>query len=197
MTPTLTTKGRATRQRIIQGAAAEFRHSGVAATTLDDIIARTRTSKGQLFHYFPGGREDLLIAVAHHEADRVLAEQQPHLGHLGSWESWYAWRDVVVDRYRRQGDQCALSMLISQIGRSSPAARAVTTELLHRWQGELAFGITEMQKLGEIDVQLDAERAAAALVAGIQGGVVVLMATGRSDNLEAAIDLILDHLKVG
>jgi hypothetical protein len=42
----------------------------------------------------------------------------------------------------------------------------------------------------------DPQRAAAALVAGIQGGVVVLMATGRSDNLEAALDSILDHLKV-
>lgn len=48
----LTTKGTATRQRIIDGAADEIREHGVAATTLDDVLARTGTSKGQLFHYF-------------------------------------------------------------------------------------------------------------------------------------------------
>ncbi|MGB6513803.1 MAG: TetR family transcriptional regulator, partial [Mycobacterium sp.] len=47
----LTSKGAATRQRIIDGAAAEIRAHGGSATTLDDIRARTRTSKSQLFHY--------------------------------------------------------------------------------------------------------------------------------------------------
>jgi AcrR family transcriptional regulator len=53
MPGTLTAKGLATRQRIIDGAAAEIREHGIAATTLDDVRARTGTSKSQLFHYFP------------------------------------------------------------------------------------------------------------------------------------------------
>jgi AcrR family transcriptional regulator len=51
----LTKKGLATRQRIVEGTAAEIRANGVAVVTLDDVMARTRTSKSQLFHYFPGG----------------------------------------------------------------------------------------------------------------------------------------------
>jgi AcrR family transcriptional regulator len=47
---TLTRKGAATRQRIVEGAAAEIREQGVLRTTLDDIMARTRTSRSQLFH---------------------------------------------------------------------------------------------------------------------------------------------------
>jgi len=50
----MTPKGRATRQRIIEGAAFEIREKGVAAITLDDVRARTGTSKGQLLHSFPG-----------------------------------------------------------------------------------------------------------------------------------------------
>jgi AcrR family transcriptional regulator len=38
----LTAKGQATRQRIIEGAAAEIRERGVTVATLDDIRARTR-----------------------------------------------------------------------------------------------------------------------------------------------------------
>lgn len=102
----LTAKGEATRRRIIEGAAAEIRSRGVAETTLDDIRARTLTSKSQLFHYFPGGKEQLLLAVASHEADQVLADQQPHLGALTSWAAWQRWRDAVVERYRKQGQSC-------------------------------------------------------------------------------------------
>jgi len=94
----LTVKGIATRQRIIDGAADEIREHGVAATTLDDVLVRTATSKGQLFHYFPGGREDLLLAVADYESDRVLQDQQPYLSRLDSWAAWQAWRDTVVRR---------------------------------------------------------------------------------------------------
>ena len=60
----LTAKGEATRRRIIEGAAAVIRSNGVAATTLDDIRAHTQTSKSQLFHYFPDGKDQLLLAVA-------------------------------------------------------------------------------------------------------------------------------------
>jgi AcrR family transcriptional regulator len=73
----LTTKGRATRQRIVEGAAAEIRARGVAIATLDDVRSHTHTSKSQLFHYFPGGKEQLLLAVAEHEAQRVLSDHQP------------------------------------------------------------------------------------------------------------------------
>ena len=98
MATELTAKGRATRSRIVEGAAEVLRERGVAAATLDDVMARTRTSKSQLFHYFPGGKDELLLAVARFEADQVLTDQMPYLGCLDSWEAWRCWRDVVVAR---------------------------------------------------------------------------------------------------
>jgi AcrR family transcriptional regulator len=195
MSRPLTDKGRATRQRIIEGAAAEIRERGVATTTLDDVGARTRTSKSQLFHYFPEGKEQLLLAVAEHEAALVIADQQPQLGKLDSWRAWQDWRDTVVDRYRRQGQQCPLNVLISQLGRSTPGAQAVVTELLNRWQLEIAAGIRGMQAQGKIATGVQADQAAAAMLAGIQGGVVVMLSTGRLTHLEAALDVGIKHLR--
>ncbi|WP_422773739.1 TetR/AcrR family transcriptional regulator [Plantactinospora sp. WMMC1484] len=191
----LTTKGAATRQRIVEGAAAEIRERGVAATTLDDVRARTGTSKSQLFHYFPDGKDELLLAVARHEADRVISDQQPQLGDLTSWPAWSAWRDRVVARYLGQGMECPLNGLVAHLGRSTPGTRAVVTELLHRWQAEISAGIQHMQAIGEVDPGLDAERSAAALLAGIQGGVVVMLATGRITHLEAALDIGIGSLR--
>lgn len=192
---TLTRKGAATRQRIIEGAAAEIRDRGVALTTLDDIRARTHTSKSQLFHYFPDGKEQLLLAVAEHEAEQVLADQQPHLGALNSWAAWQRWRDTVVDRYRRQGQSCPLSMLMSEIGRSTPGAQAVTATLMQRWHDEITAGVRTMQDQGKVAAGIDAERTAAALLAGIQGGVGILLATGDLGYLEAALDLGIANLR--
>ncbi|MDX3238518.1 TetR/AcrR family transcriptional regulator [Streptomyces sp. ME03-5709C] len=194
MAPRITAKGAATRDRIVEGAAEEIRERGAVETTLDDIRARTSTSKSQLFHYFPGGKEELLVAVARHEADRVLSDQQPHLGALTSWQAWYDWRDAVVERYRRQGQQCPLGSLVSRLSPATPGAQAVTKELLATWQAQITSGIRAMQEQREISADLDADRAAAALLAGVQGGVLILMSTGSLTHLEAALDLGVERL---
>ncbi|MFC3505606.1 TetR/AcrR family transcriptional regulator [Micromonospora krabiensis] len=192
---TFTRKGSTTRQRIIEGAAAEIRERGIAAFRLDDVLTRTRTSKSQLFHYFPAGKEELLLAVAQLEADRVLTDQQPMLGDLASWPAWQAWRDQVVARYLAQGQECPLQTLFSQIGGRTPGARAVVTELMQQWQSEITAGIRRMQDAGEMRADVDADRAGAALLAGIQGGVVVMLSTGDIGHLEAALDVGIDNLR--
>lgn len=192
-----TAKGEATRRRIIEGAAAEIRSRGLAETTLDDIRARTQTSKSQLFHYFPEGKDALLLAVAEHEARMVLEDQQPYLGELTSWAAWQRWRDAVVDRYRRQGQSCPLSMLMSEIGRSTPGAQAVTKALLRQWHDEITAGIRSMQAQGKVADDLDADRVGAALLAGIQGGVGIMLATGDLSYLEAALDEGISALRPG
>lgn len=194
-TATLTSKGLATRRRIVIGAADEIRERGASETTLDDIRARTSTSKSQLFHYFPDGKDQLLLEVARVEAERVLSDQQPHLGRLNSWSAWQSWRNAVVDRYRRQGRHCPLSGLVSQLGRNSSGTQAVITALLDRWQAEIAAGIREMQRQGKVAARLDVEQTAAALLAGIQGGVMVMLTTGRLTHLEAALDTGIAHLR--
>jgi AcrR family transcriptional regulator len=195
MQSVLTPKGQATRARIVEGAAEVLRELGVAAATLDDIRVRTGTSKSQLFHYFPDGKQALLLAVAQYEADRVLDDQQPYLSCLDSWDSWYRWRDILVERYEAQGDFCPLGSLFLQIGRTSPGARAIVTELMRRWQANLAAGIRAMQDNGHLPASLDVDQTAAALLAGLQGGVSIMLSTGDSTHLRAALDWWIMRLR--
>src|SRR5919109_2573903 len=78
-----TTKGRATRGRIVDTAAALVFEHGVAATTLDDVRAAAGVSKGQLYHYF-ADKEDLIHGVIRRTIQRVL-DAQPALAELSSW----------------------------------------------------------------------------------------------------------------
>ncbi|WP_285657888.1 TetR family transcriptional regulator C-terminal domain-containing protein [Actinomycetospora sp. NBRC 106375] len=190
----LTSKGKATRNRIIKGAATHLRSDEPGTMTLEDVQSITGTSRGQLFHYFPGGKEELLLAVARHEADQVLDDQQPHLGALRSWSAWERWRESVLARYRLQGANCPLGTLMDAVG-NTPGAAEVSQSLLARWQGFIAAGVREMQAAGEITNDVDAERTAIAFITGIQGGVQMLRVTGSIDHLEAMFDVLLAHLR--
>ncbi|WP_431278602.1 TetR/AcrR family transcriptional regulator [Leifsonia poae] len=191
---TLTPKGRATRARIIEASALHLRASDAGEITLDEVLAVSRTSKGQLFHYFPGGKEEILLEIVRFEAERVLTDQQPYLDELTTWASWERWRHAVIERYKAQGSHCPLNALIGQVG-STPGADEVVRDLFARWEERLARGIRAMQDAGSARPDLSPEQTAAALVAAIQGGVQLLRSTGRTDHLEAGIDQLLDHLR--
>src|SRR6202030_4412718 len=99
---TLTPKGTATRARIVEAAADLVLARGVGGTSLNDIRAGTGTSKRQLFPYFPGGKSDLVRALADLQSERVLDAQRPFLDTLDTWDVWDAWRNSVVAYYSSQ-----------------------------------------------------------------------------------------------
>lgn len=191
---TITAKGRATRQRIIEGAAVHLRSEDAGTVTLDDIRAITGTSKGQIFHYFPGGKEELLVAVARYEADRVLEDQQPHLGALTSWPAWERWRDAVLARYRAQGRNCPLGSLMAQVATTAGTAEVVGT-LLAQWCAHIRRGIAAMQAAGLVGERIDPDAVAMTFVAAIQGGVQVLRTTGSVAYLETSMNTLITHLR--
>jgi AcrR family transcriptional regulator len=187
----MTAKGRATRNRIIAAAALLIRENGAADTTLDDVRAATATSKSQLFHYFPEGRVDILAAVAEYEARQVLEAQQPFLDELSTWESWQRWQQVVLAHYAELGQKCPLGSLTAELGKSSPQARAIVSALYDEWEAALVQGVEAVTSDGG-DV---ARRRARSILAAVQGGIVMLQATGRTDYLDASLAAAIDPLR--
>jgi AcrR family transcriptional regulator len=186
----MTAKGAATRTRIVVAAALLIREKGAAETTLDDVRAATSTSKSQLFHYFPNGRADMLVAVAEHEAEQVLEAQQPYLGDLTTWDSWQMWSQAVVNHYAELGPRCPLGSLTSELGKSSPEARAVVSNLYDAWEAALVRGVEALMR----GSSAAADRARS-ILAAIQGGVVLLQGTGRIDYLASALTGAIEPLR--
>lgn len=52
--------GAATRERVVQSAKERMRRHGVGATSMLDAIADAGASRGSLYHYFPGGKSQLI-----------------------------------------------------------------------------------------------------------------------------------------
>jgi BetI-type transcriptional repressor, C-terminal len=79
---------------------------------------------------------------------------------------------------------------------TSMGTQAVTAALIKRWHDQIANAIRCLQRQGRADAGLDANRSAAALLAGIQGGAGILLATGDASFLEAAIDDGIHALRI-
>ena len=97
---TFTAKGLATRERIVEVAAALMYSGGVAGTSWEDVQKGAGVSASQLNHYF-GDKQGLVRAVIAHQTRALLESQQPHLASLDSLEALQAWRDLLVDGRRQ------------------------------------------------------------------------------------------------
>src|SRR5260370_22321400 len=90
-----TSRGRATRERIVQAATELVAERGVAGTSLDDVRTRAHASKSQLYHYF-SDRDDLMRAVARAVSDDVLGGQAELFARLDTVDGLRAWTDWLV-----------------------------------------------------------------------------------------------------
>ncbi|MCU1392392.1 MAG: transcriptional regulator, TetR family [Ilumatobacteraceae bacterium] len=190
----LTEKGERTRDRILQATAQLVVERGVAALSLDDVRAATKTSKSQLFHYFPDGKAELLCAVKVREAHRILDAQRPAIDHLDSWEAWDAWAALIVEQYAKRIDGCPVAAL-GQVRAVSADGADPGTELYTGWLGALRSGVESMQRAGLIRADADAERLAMATLATIQGGAGMMQTARSLVPMQAAADAAVGYLR--
>src|SRR4051812_45396426 len=168
---TLTRKGAATRARIVEAAADLILARGVNGTSLDDIRAGTATSKSQLFHYFPGGKSELVGAIAAFQMERVFEAQRPWLDRLDSWAAWGAWGGAGVAHDPSQTHNCcAISPMVTALLGNDPQRAAEVNAHADRWCAYLAAGLRRMHAGGKLRAEADPERLAVAVFAALQGG---------------------------
>ena len=192
----LTPKGAATRGRIVEAAADLILERGIGGTNLDDVCTDTGTSKGQLFHYFPGGKSELVSAIAAFQSQRVLDAQRPFLDSLDRWDDWDRWRDAVVAHYRSQTHWgCPIGALTAELIRSEPDRAAEISRHMNHWRGYLEAGLTRMRDSGRLDTDADPHALALSTFAALQGGLLLTQMMESIEPLEAALDGALAALR--
>ena len=192
----LTRKGQETHRRIVSEAAALMYEHGVARTRIEDVQAAAGVSASQIYHYF-GDKHGLVRAVINHQCESVLGVQTPLLANLDSIEALEAWRDVVVSIHRdgRNQQGCPMGSLTSELSRSAPEARADLLAGFNRWEQALRDGLRAMRERGELPDRVDPERFALALLAAVQGGLVLTQARRDTVALEASLGTLIDCLR--
>ncbi|CBG68721.1 MULTISPECIES: TetR/AcrR family transcriptional regulator [Streptomyces] len=93
-----------TRAEILDVATAEFARSGFAGARVDEIAARTRTTKRMIYYYF-GGKEQLFTAVLERAYSVIRqAEQELDVEHLDPVAAIRRLAEVTFDHHEAHPD---------------------------------------------------------------------------------------------
>jgi TetR/AcrR family transcriptional repressor of nem operon len=192
----LTAKGRATRERIVAAASNLMLQRGVARTTIEDIQEAAAISTSQMYHYF-ADKSDLVSAVIDFQTDQVLCLQHVGLDRIESIEDLRRWRDIMVDTVRRLGavGGCPLGSMASELAECDPVARARLGRSFAQWENMIHDGLVAIAARGELTEGTDVDRIALAMLAGIQGGLLLSQVRRDTAPLEAAVDTMIEHLR--
>ena len=190
-----TRKGRATRDRIVAAAADLMYRHGVAGTSTPAVRDAAGVSSSQIYHYF-ADKDDLTRAVIAFQTEAILSSQAASLARLDSLGALRAWRDVVVDARQQHGaGGCPLGSLSSELSDDHPWARDALAASFTAWSEAIRAGLAAMVDNGSLPRDTDPGRLALALLAAVQGGLLLAQAQHTTDALEAALDTVIAHIR--
>jgi TetR/AcrR family transcriptional regulator, transcriptional repressor for nem operon len=193
---TLTARGSATRARIIEAAADLILTSGVAGTSLDEVMAVSGASKSQLYHYFTG-KEALIREVISLQTARVLVAQRPEIDSLDSMAALRRWRNAIVEANKARGfaGGCPLGSLANELAPQSESARRMLAHGFKVLAGPIEDGLKKMRERGELQPGANPEDLATAVLSAIEGGLLLSKTERASRPFELALDMALAYIQ--
>ena len=196
MTVASTERGRRTRERLVEGAAELIREQGVEATSLDQILARTGTSKSQLYHYF-ADKDALVREVIAHQASAVLAAGEEAMGAVRSWSTLRAWFDSIVAAQEADACRhgCPVGTIAAELADTDDRARADLAEAFAGWEEEIAALLERMRANGRFRPRTDTRALAVSTLASIQGGLLLSKTFRDPAPLRNSLDAAYVHLR--
>ena len=191
-----TLKGQATRERILLAAADLMFRNGVAGTSTPAVRDAAGVSSSQIYHYF-ADKDALTRAVIAHQTEAIVGHQTELLSRLDSLAALRAWRDVAVHSQHDLGYQggCPLGSLSSELSDRSALARDALAGSFTQWAHAIRDGLQHMIDNGVLAPGTDAERLSLALLAALQGGLLLAQAQHNTAALEAGLDTIIDQIE--
>jgi TetR/AcrR family transcriptional regulator, transcriptional repressor for nem operon len=183
-----TSKGQRSKSLITETAARLMHEKGIDATSIDDVLAASRTGKSQAYHYF-SGKEDLVAAVLEFQFSRVMAAQ-PVL-HDETCTDLGRWRQEVLAANESGGFAgCPLGAFAGQLD-GSTSLEALYTDLFARWQAALAALVDRARSAGRLPPSTSPTDTALVLLGALEGGCMLSHVRHRQDDLERMLDAAL------
>jgi AcrR family transcriptional regulator len=191
-----TERGRETRERIVLSADRLFRERGVAATSVDDVLAVAGAGKGQLYRYFES-KDELVSAVVDHRLDRYLVRHLAALERLETLDELRSHLDELVEAHRANdlAGGCPVGSLALELtGRDEPLRRRLAG-VLDRWETSLCTGLERLAARAELRDDVPPERLAGALLASIQGAYLLSTVRRDADSMSGALHQAVKALR--
>lgn len=122
---------------LVETAMRLFRRQGYSASGLQQIIAEAGAPKGSLYHYFPGGKEELAAAAVELAGELVADMFEKAASHAKSAAQF---RQAVIEIYAEWMEQgefrsgCPIATAMLECAPQSPLVTHAGKEAFGKWQ---------------------------------------------------------------
>jgi AcrR family transcriptional regulator len=182
-----------TKDRILEASAVLFRRNGYTGTGLKQIVTTANAPFGSLYHFFPGGKEQLGAEVI----------RTSGMLYLQLFDIFFASAENLVSgveafftsaaetlRETDYADACPIATVALEVASTNEPLRKATADVFTAWidagtKGLLKFGLTEQA----------ARRFTIAVITSLEGAFVLSRALRSTEPLEAASATIVTAAK--
>jgi AcrR family transcriptional regulator len=174
----------ATRDRILTATNELFRRHGYNGTSLKQVTAAAAAPTGSLYHFFPGGKDELTLAVittsgeTYRQLFELIADAATDPANAVTEFFEGAARVLEETDFI---DPCPIGTIAREVASTNDALRQATERVFTSWIGAAAsrFEAQGMQRD-------DADQLATMIVAALEGGFVLARARRDSEPLRTA-----------
>ncbi|OMC26978.1 TetR/AcrR family transcriptional regulator [Mycobacterium colombiense] len=161
---------RSPRERMVISAALLIRERGARATAISDVLEHSGAPRGSAYHYFPGGRTQLLCEAVDFAGEHVAAI-------IAGAPSGLELVDTLIDTYRRQLLEtdyragCPVVAVSVEAGQQQDAERPVVERaaaVFDRWTDLIA-----QRLVGDGIAPNRAEELAVLATSALEGAIVL------------------------
>ena len=173
-----------TRDRILYAAAELLRRQGYAGTGLKQVASCSQAPFGSIYHFFPGGKEQLADEVLRTGGAFFLALYRQILAEAPSV------RDGIAAFFAGAGetlratdfqDACPIATVAGEVASTNDALRRATADVFESWLAELAGDLVTAGVAAA-----DARPLAFALLAQLEGAFLLCRALRTTEPMDAA-----------
>jgi len=173
-----------TRDRILYAAAELLRRQGYAGTGLKQVASCSQAPFGSIYHFFPGGKEQLADEVLRTGGAFFLALYRQILAEAPSVRdgigAFFAGAGETLRATDFQ-DACPIATVAGEVASTNDALRRATADVFESWLAELAGDLVTAGVAAA-----DARPLAFALLAQLEGAFLLCRALRTTEPMEAA-----------
>jgi AcrR family transcriptional regulator len=175
--------GPSTRERIVDASAELFRRQGYAATGVKQIVTEAQAPFGSLYHFFPGGKEEL-GAEAIRASGAIYAQLIPAVFDAApdvvtGVRMFFAGAAAHLEETDYE-DACPIATVALEVSSSSETMREACAEVFESWIADGAARLPDDR----------ARELAIAMIAALEGAFVLARALRTTEPLEVAGELV-------
>jgi AcrR family transcriptional regulator len=191
-----TGRGRASRERIVERAATLFAERGIAATSVDEVLAAAGAGKGQFYHYFRS-RDELAAAAVGHRCAQAVAGLTEALGGVASLAGLEEVLAGYVAGFEQAGlPGCPIGTLATEVAGRNEDARLQAVAGFDAWERLLADALARMRQRGELRADAEPAVLATGLLASLEGGMVLSQVRRDIASLRVAVETGLARVRM-